>query len=140
MKLLSVGLDHAKEWHKEGVLCIGDSANTMSPMGGVGINVAIHDAVAAGNVLVRSFKRGIPTRDDLREVQRRRKKDVRKMQRVQSVLQDRVLIPYLRTRGETHVPFPMRVLSRFPFLQAIPARFIGIGFGPQHVERDLFTT
>lgn len=139
VKLLSVGLDHAKEWYKDGVLCIGDSAHTMSPMGGVGINVAIHDAVAAGNVLVRAFKRGTPTQNDLKDVQNRREKAVRKMQRVQSILQDRVLIPFLRKRGETHVPFPMRVLSWFPFLQSIPARFIGIGFDPQHVETDLFS-
>ncbi|MBP9757664.1 MAG: FAD-dependent oxidoreductase [Candidatus Pacebacteria bacterium] len=139
VKLLSVGLDHAREWHKEGLLCIGDSAHTMSPMGGVGINVAIHDAVAAGNVLIRAFRRGIPTRDDLCEVQNRRERAVRKMQRVQSILQDRVLIPFLRKRGETHVPLPMRLLSWFPFLQAIPARFIGIGFGAQHIEKDLFT-
>ncbi len=138
IKLLSVGLDHAKEWYKDGVLCIGDSAHTMSPMGGVGINVAIHDAVAAGNVLVRAFKRSTPTTNDLKEVQGRREKAVRKMQRIQRFAQDRILIPYLHTRGETHVPLPLRVLSWFPFLQAIPARFIGIGFDPQHIEKDLF--
>lgn len=138
VKLLSVGLDHAKEWYKDGVLCIGDSAHTMSPMGGVGINVAIHDAVAAGNVLVRAFKRGTPVASDLKEVQRRREKAVRKMQKIQSFLQSHILIPYLQTHGETHVPLPMRILSWFPFLQAIPARFIGIGFGAQHVENNLF--
>lgn len=139
VKLLSVALDHAKQWYKDGVLCIGDSAHAMSPLGGVGINVAIHDAVAAGNVLVRAFRRGAPTTADLAEVQRRREKAVRKMQAVQNTLQNRFLTPFLRSRGETHIPLPFRLLRLFPVLSVIPARFIGIGFDPQHVESDLFT-
>ncbi len=138
IKLLSVTLDHATQWYKDGVLCIGDSAHAMSPLGGVGINVAIHDAVAAGNVLVRAFKRGVPTTSDLAEIQRRREKAVRRMQAVQNNIQNRFLIPFLRTRGETHIPLPFKILRLFPFLSVIPARFIGIGFDPQHVEKDLF--
>lgn len=139
VRLLSVTLDHALKWYDEGVLCIGDSAHAMSPLGGVGINVAIHDAVAAGNVLVRAFRRGVPQVSDLADVQRRREKAVRKMQAVQARLQNSFLIPFLRSSGETHIPLPFRLLRWFPFLSAIPARFIGIGFDPQHVESDLFT-
>ncbi len=138
VKLLSVTLDHATEWYKDGVLCIGDSAHAMSPLGGVGINVAIHDAVAAGNVLVRAFGRGAPTMHDLSEVQHRRENAVRKMQNVQSAIQNRFLIPFLRSRGQTHIPLPFKLLRMFPFLSALPARFIGIGFDPQHVESNLF--
>lgn len=140
VKLLSVTLDHAKQWYKSGALCIGDSAHAMSPLGGVGINVAIHDAVAAGNVLIRAFRRGVPNDSDLAEVQRRREPAVRKMQRVQAFLQNNIMIPFFRSNSTTHVPLPMRILKWFPFLQAVPARFVAIGFDPQHVEKDLFTS
>jgi 2-polyprenyl-6-methoxyphenol hydroxylase-like FAD-dependent oxidoreductase len=139
VRLLSVTLDHALKWYEDGVVCIGDSAHAMSPIGGVGINVAIHDAVAAGNVLVRAFRRGVPQASDLAEIQRRRETAVRKMQGVQARMQNSILIPFLRSHKETHVPLPLRMLKWFPFLSAIPARFIGIGFDPQHVESDLFT-
>ena len=138
VKMLSVSLDHVKQWYKDGVLCIGDSAHAMSPLGGVGINVAIHDAVAAGNLLIPAFRRGMPTVSDLASVQARREKPVRKMQHVQAFLQNNLLIPYLNTHSDTHVPLPLRILKWFPFLQAIPARFVGIGFNPEHIDAGLF--
>ncbi len=138
VKLLSVTLDHALKWYKDGVLCIGDSAHAMSPVGGVGINVAIHDAVAAGNVLVPAFRGGRPSIHDLASVQALREPAVRKMQRVQSTMQTHILIPFLRSRGISKIPLAFRILRWFPFLSAIPARFIGIGFDPQHVNPHLF--
>lgn len=138
VKLLSVTLDHALTWYKDGVLCIGDSAHAMSPVGGVGINVAIHDAVAAANVLVPAFRRGTPSKVDLAAVQAAREPAVRKMQRVQNRMQNRVLIPYLKSGGHSGIPLPFRILRWFPLLSVIPARFIGIGFDPQHVAPHLF--
>ncbi len=138
IKLLSVTLDHATQWYKDGVLCIGDCAHAMSPLGGVGINVAIHDAVAAGNVLIPAFRRGAPTLRDLSLVQAQRERAVRKMQLVQRIMQNHFLLPFLRSHGTSGVPFPFRLLKWFPFLSVIPARFIGIGFEPQHISKELF--
>lgn len=138
VKLLTVTLDHALQWYKDGVLCIGDSAHAMSPVGGVGINVAIHDAVAAANVLIPAFRDGRPAPRDCAAVQAAREPAVRKMQRVQNRMQNHVLLPYLKSGGSSRIPLPFRVLRWFPFLAVIPARFIGIGFDPQHVAPHLF--
>ncbi len=138
VKLLSVTLDHARTWYKDSVLCIGDSAHAMSPMGGVGINVAIHDAVAAGNALIPAFRRGVPLVSDLAAVQAAREPAVRRMQRVQNRMQNFALFPYLKSGGDSGMPLPFRILRWFPFLSVIPARFIGIGFDPQHVAPHLF--
>lgn len=137
IKMLSVSVDHLTTWYKEGILCIGDSAHAMSPLGGVGINLAIQDAVAAANVLIPAFRNGIPNTDDFRKIQKRRELPTRLIQRMQVFLHHNVLAPVLRTKGALHIPFPMRMLQYFPFLRWIPARLIGIGFRPEHVDEGL---
>lgn len=134
IKLLSVTVDRLTTWYKEGVLCIGDSAHAMSPVGGVGINLAIQDAVAAANVLVPAFKNNGPTIQDFKKIQKRRELAVRATQRFQVFAHKRVLEPILKRKGPMEAAFPIRLLRIFPFLRWIPARLIGIGFRPEHIE------
>lgn len=133
VKLLSVAVDRLPVWHAPGVLCIGDAAHAMSPIGGVGINLAVQDAVATANVLVPAFQAGTPTAADLDRVQKRRAFPTHVTQRFQVLMQERVLLPYLRSGRRPHVPLPLRLLNRFPFLTWLPARLIGIGVRPEHV-------
>lgn len=131
VRLLTVRVDRLKRWYAPGLLCIGDAAHAMSPIGGVGINLAVQDAVATANLLTAPLLRGTPTLRELRSVQRRRELPTRATQRLQLVLQDRVLRRTLRGR-----PPRARVahlFTRFPFLRRIPARLIGLGFRPEHV-------
>ena len=134
VKLLSVTVDHVREWAKEGVLLVGDSAHAMSPLGGVGINYAIHDAVAAGNILVPAFREGDLSLPVLQQLQARRETPVRRMQRIQVIAQDRVLSPLLNKDEELTMPWFLKLFLYFPVLRRIPARVLGIGFGPEHVE------
>ena len=134
VKLLSVTVERLKQWARTGVLMIGDAAHAMSPMGGVGINLAIQDAVAAGNILVPAFKQGVPTVDDLRGVQRRREFPTRLTQRLQMVIQDYVITRVLASRVSIALPLPLRLFNWLPSLRFIPAYFVGIGFRPEHVR------
>jgi 2-polyprenyl-6-methoxyphenol hydroxylase-like FAD-dependent oxidoreductase len=139
IKLLTVTVDRLKTWHRPGLLCIGDSAHAMSPIGGVGINLAIQDAVATANILASPLKRGTPTSDDLQEVQTRRELPTRLTQRLQVLVQNRVLGRVIGSNAKLAVPWPLKLLRRFPFLRRIPARVIGIGFRPEHVRTpDMF--
>jgi 2-polyprenyl-6-methoxyphenol hydroxylase-like FAD-dependent oxidoreductase len=131
VKLLTVQVNRLKRWYREGLLCIGDAAHAMSPVGGVGINLAIQDAVAAANVLWR----GDFSSANLAAVQKRREFPTRMTQRFQVLVQDRILSRVLANSGEPlPVPFAVRLLSRFAFLRRIPARVVGIGFRPEHVR------
>ena len=134
IKFLSVTIDYLKQWHTNGLLCIGDAAHAMSPLGGVGINLAIQDAVAAGNILVPAFKKGTPNEADLALVQKRREFPTRLLQRLQVLMQDRFLNPYLHTRGHMQMPWILSLFQTFPLLRWIPARLIGIGFRPEHIQ------
>jgi 2-polyprenyl-6-methoxyphenol hydroxylase-like FAD-dependent oxidoreductase len=139
IKLLTVTVDRLKTWHRPGLLCIGDSAHAMSPIGGVGINLAIQDAVATANILARPLKRGTPTSDDLQEVQTRRELPTRLTQRLQVLIQNRVIGRVIGSNAKLAVPWPLKLLRRFPILRRIPARVIGIGFRPEHVRTpDMF--
>ncbi len=133
---MTVGVDRLETWWKPGVLCIGDSAHTMSPIGGVGINVAIQDAVAASNILATPLREGQLKDSDLAAVQARRLFPVRAMQAVQVFLQNRIIAPSLAAHsgGTIEVPFVMRMLQWFPILRRLPARIIGLGFRPEHVQ------
>lgn len=133
VKLLSVSVDRLKQWYAPGVLCIGDAAHAMSPMGGVGINLAIQDAVAAANVLIPAFKEGVPTEKDLSKVQKRRTFPTSITQAFQVFMQDRILLPYLHSDVKVKPPLPFRLVKRFPFLRRFPARFIGICVQPEHI-------
>ena len=134
IKLLTVVVDRLKTWHKPGVLCIGDAAHAMSPVGGVGINLAIQDAVAAANILSAPLAAGHVSDGDLRRVQRRRELPTRVIQRGQLAIQDRFLRKALERRTEVKVPVAMRMLQWFPLLRRIPARLVGVGVRPEHVR------
>ncbi len=134
VKLLSVRVDHLKKWHKCGLLFIGDAAHAMSPIGGVGINLAIQDAVAAANILIPIMKERTPAEDDLARLQSRRQFPTNMTQRFQVFMQDRVLIPYLHTTDPVKPPFILKMFNRFPLLRRLPARFIGIGVRAEHIK------
>jgi 2-polyprenyl-6-methoxyphenol hydroxylase-like FAD-dependent oxidoreductase len=133
VKLLSVAVDRLRRWYKDGLLMIGDAAHAMSPVGGVGINLAIQDAIAASNVLVPAFERGAPTQADLAAIQKRRMAPTRMTQHLQVLVQDRVLRPVLRSSGHLTAPWPVRLFDWLPILQRVPARAIGMGFRPERV-------
>ena len=134
IKLLTVRVDRLRQWYRPGLLCIGDAAHAMSPIGGVGINLAIQDAVAAANVLAVPLRAGRLTTDHLHQVQHRRELPTRITQRVQIIVQNRVITRVLRSADQLSPPLAVRLLARFPILCRIPARLIGIGFRPEHVK------
>jgi 2-polyprenyl-6-methoxyphenol hydroxylase-like FAD-dependent oxidoreductase len=136
VKLLTVRVDRLRRWYKPGLLCIGDAAHAMSPIGGVGINLAIQDAVATANLLARRLQSGAPTAEDLARVQRRRELPTRLTQGVQLRIQERFIGPTLA--GTTHaVPRVARWLDRYALLRHIPARLLGLGVRPEHLGPDL---
>jgi len=134
IKLLTVAVDRMPRWHKPGLLCIGDAAHAMSPIGGVGINLAVQDAVAAANILWEPLSRGRATEDDLARVQQRREFPARVTQGIQVFLQTRVIGRALQAKGELEAPLPVRLLARFPLLRRMPARLLGLGVRPEHVR------
>jgi 2-polyprenyl-6-methoxyphenol hydroxylase-like FAD-dependent oxidoreductase len=134
VKLLTVAVDRLREWSRPGLLCIGDAAHAMSPIGGIGINLAIQDAVATANILGPKLLRGVPTENDLQAVQRRRMFPTRATQRVQLFVQDNVIVRVLSTNKPLSLPWPLKLLRRFPVLRRIPARIVGVGFRPEHVK------
>lgn len=134
IKLLTVTVDRLTQWHRPGLLCIGDAAHAMSPIGGVGINLAIQDAVAAANILAQPLADGRVTDSDLARVQRRRQLPTRLTQSLQLYLQNRLISRVLAGREATSPPWALRLMLRVPFLRRLPARFIGLGFRPEHIE------
>jgi 2-polyprenyl-6-methoxyphenol hydroxylase-like FAD-dependent oxidoreductase len=134
IKLLTVQVDRLDQWYRQGLICIGDAAHAMSPLGGVGINLAIQDAVATSNLLAAPFREDRLTIGDLHQVQQRRAWPTQMTQRLQVFLQNRVISRVLHGTGPLSPPFFLRLLAHFPFLRAIPARLIGIGFRPEHVN------
>jgi 2-polyprenyl-6-methoxyphenol hydroxylase-like FAD-dependent oxidoreductase len=134
IKLLTVQVDRLRQWYRPGLLCIGDAAHAMSPVGGVGINLAIQDAVAASNLLAAPLRDGRLTTEDLRLVQQRREWPTRMTQRVQLAIQNRVIRRVLSGTRRLSPPLAVRLIARFPFLRRIPARMIGLGFRPEHVH------
>ena len=137
VKLLTVRVDRLLEWFRPGLLCIGDAAHAMSPVGGVGINLAIQDAVAAGNVLFKPLGEGQVTIDHLRQIQGRREFPTRVTQWLQVTVQRRIIS---RVLGETRAvkpPLAVRLLATVPFLRRIPARIVGFGIRPEHVSPEI---
>ncbi len=134
VKLLTVRVDRLTRWHRAGYLAIGDAAHAMSPVGGLGINVAIHDAVVAANVLWRPLSEGRVSEDVLAEVQRRRERAVRLLQSFQGFVQDRFLQPALMSKGAPSIPWIIKLILRTPFLRDIPPRLIALGIDRPHVE------
>jgi 2-polyprenyl-6-methoxyphenol hydroxylase-like FAD-dependent oxidoreductase len=134
IKLLTVAVNRLTTWHKPGFLCIGDAAHAMSPIGGVGVNLAVQDAVATANILGPQFRADGVTETDLAAVQRRREWPARMTQRLQLIAQNRVIGSVLRGTTTPKPPLPLRLFAKLPFLQRIPARLIGMGFRPEHVK------
>jgi 2-polyprenyl-6-methoxyphenol hydroxylase-like FAD-dependent oxidoreductase len=134
VKLLTVAIDRLTRWSMPGLLCIGDAAHAMSPIGGVGINLAIQDAVAAANILCEPLRARRVDLRVLQQVQDRREFPARFTQRMQTFIQDHVIAAVLRGGERPSPPFAARLLAWFPLLQRIPARLIGIGVRPEHVR------
>jgi 2-polyprenyl-6-methoxyphenol hydroxylase-like FAD-dependent oxidoreductase len=134
VKLLTVRLDRLSTWYRPGLLCVGDAAHAMSPVGGVGINLAIQDAVAAANILATPLRERRVTVDDLRRVQTRRERPTRVTQRIQLFIQNRVVRSVLGAIGPVTPPLLVRLLGKFPRLRRLPARLIGMGVRPEHVH------
>ena len=133
IKLLTVLVDRLRRWHRPGLLCIGDAAHAMSPIGGVGINLAIQDAVAAANILAGPLARGTCSDADLARVQQRRELPTRIVQKAQLIAQERLIGPALTGKGPQQLPWPLKLLRRFPMLRRIPARLVGVGIRPEHI-------
>jgi 2-polyprenyl-6-methoxyphenol hydroxylase-like FAD-dependent oxidoreductase len=135
IKLLSVAVDRLRQWSRTGLLCIGDSAHAMSPIGGVGINLAIQDAVAAANILAGPLAKGAVTDERLSGVQRRREFPTRVTQGFQVFAHKRFIGPAMRNaRPLTRLPLALKLLQMFPILRRIPARLVGLGVRPEHVH------
>ena len=134
IKLLTVQVNRLREWCCEGLLCIGDSAHAMSPAGGVGINLAIQDAVATANLLAEKLQRGPVHIGDLRTVQARREWPTRLIQGMQIFIHRRVVTGRTSDENKASLPFVLRLLKWFPILRQLPARFIGMGPRPEHIR------
>lgn len=135
VKLLSVSLDRLTRWSRPGMLAIGDAAHAMSPVGGVGINLAVQDAVAAANILAGPLAAGDDVTPLLEKVQERRLFPTRVIQSVQKAIHDRVLTPLVvRKIVLDRVPLPLRIFQRLPFLSRIPARLVGLGIRREHIR------
>ncbi|HEY1735480.1 MAG TPA: FAD-dependent oxidoreductase, partial [Methylovirgula sp.] len=139
VKLLTVTVDRLPLWHKLGLLCIGDAAHAMSPVGGIGINIAIQDAVATANILTPTLKGEGPISDTLlAEVQKRREWPMTATQALQLFIQNRVISSVLASRNEDlKPPWFFKAFTLFPWLQRIPARVVGLGFRPERVHQGL---
>jgi 2-polyprenyl-6-methoxyphenol hydroxylase-like FAD-dependent oxidoreductase len=136
VKLLTVQADRLRRWHRPGLLCIGDAAHAMSPVGGVGINLAVQDAVAAANALAGPLRAGRVRVRDLMAVQLRRELPTRAIQVLQSFAQRRVVASSLRRGGAPSLPSPARALLRLRPGRDLPARIIAFGIWPEHVRRN----
>lgn len=136
VKLLTVKVDRLERWCAPGLIIIGDAAHAMSPVGGVGINLAIQDAVATANILSAPLRRRALDLDHLERVRRRRLFPTRATQALQITIQNRLIAPVLEGGGRLAVPWPLRLLQHLPILQRLPARIIGMGFRPEHVRAD----
>jgi 2-polyprenyl-6-methoxyphenol hydroxylase-like FAD-dependent oxidoreductase len=134
VKLLTVTIDRLRQWHKPGLLCIGDCAHAMSPVGGVGINLAIQDAVASANILAEKLRQGVPPLDLLARVQKRREWPTRMTQNLQLAVQSRVMARVLTMTRDPKPPLAVKLLNWFAVLRRIPARLVGMGFRPEHVR------
>jgi len=134
VKLLTVKIDRLRQWHRPGLLCIGDAAHAMSPVGGVGVNLAVQDAVAAANILVEPLRVGTVTNEHLAAVQTRREFPMKIIQRIQVVVQNRLLSPALSSRDRPKPPLALKLIQWLPFLRRIPARLLGLGVRPEHIE------
>lgn len=136
VSLLTVTVDRLKRWHLPGLLCIGDAAHAMSPVGGVGINLAIQDAVAAANILAKKLRDGTVHESDLQAVQQRRMFPTRATQAIQVAVQNRIIKRILGGTKPLVAPWPMKLMRRWKVLRRILPRIVGVGFRPEHVRTN----
>jgi 2-polyprenyl-6-methoxyphenol hydroxylase-like FAD-dependent oxidoreductase len=134
IKLLSVTVDRLRQWWRPGLICIGDAAHAMSPIGGVGINLAVQDAVAAANRLAAPLRAGTSSNEDLRAIQSRRTLPVRFTQRLQLTMQNRIISRALASTQRPKPPLLFKMFDMFPFLQRIPGRLLAVGIRPEHIH------
>jgi 2-polyprenyl-6-methoxyphenol hydroxylase-like FAD-dependent oxidoreductase len=135
VKLLTVTINRLIRWVRPGLLCIGDAAHAMSPVGGVGVNLAVQDAVATANLLAARLAKGCPSEHELDAVRRRREFPVRMTQAMQTVVQNRIISVALKPGDHAFkAPLFVRVINAVPWLQGITARLIAIGVRPEHVH------
>jgi 2-polyprenyl-6-methoxyphenol hydroxylase-like FAD-dependent oxidoreductase len=135
VKLLTVAINRLRRWTRPGLLCIGDAAHAMSPVGGVGVNLAVQDAVATANLLAAKLTEGCPSEQELDAVRRRREFPVRMTQAMQVVVQNNIISVALKPGDQPlRVPVFARVVNALPWLQGVTARFIGLGVRPEHVH------
>ena len=134
VKLLTVAVDRLERWHRPGLLCIGDAAHAMSPIGGVGVNLAVQDAVAAANLLWQPLRSGTISEEDLERVQKRREFPTRVTQRMQVLVQTNVIGRVLSADKNLEAPLALRLTARFALLRRIPAYIVGIGVRAEHVH------
>jgi 2-polyprenyl-6-methoxyphenol hydroxylase-like FAD-dependent oxidoreductase len=132
-----VRVDRLNRWYKPGLLFIGDAAHAMSPIGGVGINLAIQDAVAAANILAKPLRDGSLMDKDLHAVQKRRMFPTKVTQGIQVAAQNNIIGLALALKSEPAPPFALRLMQRFPILQRVPARVLGLGVRPEHVAEHI---
>jgi 2-polyprenyl-6-methoxyphenol hydroxylase-like FAD-dependent oxidoreductase len=134
-KLLTVAINRLTRWTRPGLLCIGDAAHAMSPVGGVGVNIAVQDAVATANILAAKLVKGCPTEEELDAVRMRREFPVRMTQAMQVMVQNRIISVALRPGNEPiKPPLPMRLVNAMPWLQGLTARLLAVGVRPEHVR------
>ncbi len=134
VNLLTVKVDRLQRWYRPGLICIGDAAHAMSPIGGVGINLAVQDAVATANMLAEPLRVGVVALRLLEKLQARREWPAHMTQRLQLFIQDRVVSAVLASKQSLKPPFAMRLLNAVPVLRRIPGRLIGLGLRPEHIE------
>ena len=135
VKLLTVTINRLKRWSRPGLLCIGDAAHAMSPVGGVGVNLAVQDAVATANLLAARLANGCPPEHELDAVRRRREFPVRMTQAMQVVVQNRLISAALKPGNQPlKLPLMLHMVNALPWLQGITARFVGLGVRPEHVR------
>lgn len=137
VSVLTVRVDRLEKWSRPGLLCIGDAAHAMSPVGGVGINLAIQDAVAAANLLSAPLRRGAASDRDLARVQGRRNFPTRATQWLQIAIQEQIIRRVLAANEPLRAPWPMKLLGASSWVRSIPARVIGVGFRPEHVATEI---
>lgn len=136
VKLLTVKVDRLKNWSRTGLLCIGDAAHAMSPVGGVGINFAVQDAIAAANILAEPLLTGNVTDKDLQSVQKRREWPAAITQKLQVTIQDKIIFRVLKDNKKFDPPLAFRMINKFPLLRRMTGYLIGIGFRPEHVKKS----
>ena len=134
VSLLTVTVNRLIEWARPGLLCIGDAAHAMSPVGGIGINLAVQDAIATANILSGALGERMPLLSDLKKVQKRRQLPTRLTQAAQVLVQDNIVAPTLAAAHDIKAPFVLKLLNAMPYLRRFPARAVGMGVRPEHIR------